>query len=141
MQLIVRSTLFLACSAALFLCTALFAFAQQSFLTVTPQNGAAPQTVQFGGQYVGEGYSIDFGDGSTSGDIGCGHGSCPGADSSVKTIDIEHTYTKEGNYVAKLRSHYSITDANCAGEDCNVVDSIQVNVGNPSQFAAEDIVS
>ena len=96
-------------------------------LSASPSSGNAPLAVNFSGSVNSAGYSIDFGDGTTSGDIGCGHGGCSAA-SVVSAVNVGHTYTSSGTYTAKLRRHFSILEGNCAGADCNVVGTATITV-------------
>ncbi len=96
-----------------------------------PSSGSAPLSVNFSGTVWSAGYSVDFGDGTTSGDIGCGHGGCP-ATSVSTNVNVNHTYTSTGTYTAKLRQHFSSNAGNCAGTDCNVIATVTVSVGNTS---------
>lgn len=96
-------------------------------LSASPSSGNAPLAVNFSGSVNSAGYSIDFGDGTTSGDIGCAHGGCP-ATSVVSAVNVGHTYTAAGTYTAKLRQHFSIVAGNCAGVDCNVVGTVTITV-------------
>ncbi len=95
--------------------------------SATPQGGFAPLTVNFSGSVNSAGYSIDFGDRTSSGDIGCSHGACP-ISPSTSNVNLAHTYTSVGTYVAKLRQHFSVNAGNCAGTDCNVVGTATVYV-------------
>ncbi len=93
----------------------------------SPSSGNAPLTVSFSGTVNSAGYSIDFGDGTSSGDVRCGHGGCPPSPSS-SSVNTTHAYTSPGTYVAKLRQHFSIVAGNCAGTDCNVVGTVTITV-------------
>lgn len=98
----------------------------------SPTKGQPPLAVIFSGTLKAAGYSIDFGDGTTSGDIGCAHGGCPETPKTTK-VNTTHTYTTEGVYIAKLRQHFTATAGNCAGVDCNVVGTATVTVGDVTQ--------
>ena len=98
--------------------------------SASPTSGAAPLLVHFSGTVASQGYSIDFGDASSSGDIGCIHGGCPSGGSS--TVSANHTYVSAGTYTAKLRQHFSSNAGNCAGVDCNVVGTAMITVGGGS---------
>ncbi len=95
-------------------------------LVATPSQGVAPLVVTFSGSVNSAGYSIDFGDGTTSGDIGCGHGSC--TTTQTTNVSASHTYATAGTYTAKLRRHFGATEGNCAGLDCNVVARATITV-------------
>ena len=98
--------------------------------SAAPTSGSAPLAVSFSGTVNSAGYSIDFGDGTSSGDVRCGHGGCPTSPSS-SSVATAHTYNSAGTYVAKLRQHFSMNAGNCAGVDCNVVGTATITVGNP----------
>ncbi len=98
-----------------------------SNFSVSPSSGVAPINVSFSGTVNSAGYSIDFGDGATSGNIGCTHGGCP-ATSAQTNVNITHTYTSSGSYTAKLRRNFSIVEGNCFGVDCNVVGTVTITV-------------
>jgi len=93
----------------------------------TPTTGTAPLSVHFTGRVNSAGYSVDFGDGSTSGDINCSHGGCPTTPTS-STVNVTHTYGSPGTYTAKLREHYAYNKGNCTGANCNVVGTMAVTV-------------
>ena len=103
---------------------------QINYLNAKPTNGSAPMTVFFTGYVKSTGYSIDFGDESTSGDINCVHGGCMPGESSV---NVSHTYRTEGTYTAKLKLHFANNAGNCAGVDCNVVASVTIKVGQAGE--------
>lgn len=94
--------------------------------SVSPVSGVAPLTVYFSGSINSAGYSIDFGDGTTSADVGCGHGACSGG--GPTSVGVSHTYSATGTYTPKLRRHALSTEANCSGVDCNVVGRTDINV-------------
>lgn len=98
-----------------------------SVFTADPSQGAAPLTVQFSGAVSSAGYSIDFGDGNGSGDVGCANGGCP-MTLARTPVQSTHTYTAPGEYIAKLRAHAPINAAACAGVDCNVVGKVRILV-------------
>lgn len=100
---------------------------QTSGLSASPTSGVAPLTVSFLGIVNSAGYSIDFGDGTTSGDIGCSHGGCP-FPPTLTNVNVNHIYTSAGTYVAKLRRHFTSNESNCAGVDCNVVGTATITV-------------
>jgi len=102
-------------------------------LSASPTSGNAPLAVRFSGSVVGSsGYSIDFGDGATSGDVNCANGGCPitnpGDPTPTANVSVTHTYTSVGTYTAKLRRNFASNEANCFGVDCNVVATTQVVV-------------
>lgn len=90
------------------------------YLNASTNSGDTPLTVRFTGGVFSGGYSIDYGDGNISEDVGCGHGSC-NPDTTYSSINRTHTYTSAGTYVAKLRRHYYNNQGNCEEADCNVV--------------------
>ena len=98
-------------------------------LSASPSSGNAPLAVNFSGSVNSAGYSIDFGDGTLSGDVGCAHGGCPSTPSS-SAVNVNHTYSSNGTYVAKLRQHFQSNAGNCNGVDCNVVGTATVTVGS-----------
>lgn len=95
--------------------------------SVNPQTGIAPMTVTFSGVVNSAGYSVDYGDGTSSGDQGCGHGSCPSSP-QYSNVEVTHTYQSPGTYTAKLRKHFGFVESNCTGVDCNVVGTVPVYV-------------
>lgn len=95
-------------------------------LSAFPSQGTAPLTVVFSGNVSSAGYTLEYGDG-TSTSFGCAHGGCPAGNQST-TVDHVHTYTAAGTYTAKLRQHFAINAGNCAGADCNVVSRVTVTV-------------
>jgi peptidoglycan hydrolase-like protein with peptidoglycan-binding domain len=95
-------------------------------LSAAPSSGTAPLKVTFSGSVNSAGYSVDFGDGASSGAIGCENGGCPVGGKSA--VNVSHTYTREGSFVAKLRANAAITAGNCAGVDCNVVGTATITV-------------
>ncbi len=101
-------------------------------LSASPSSGNAPLTVNFSGSVGSAGYSIDFGDGTSSGDIGCSHGGCP-ATSVTSAVNATHTYTSSGSYTAKLRRHFSTVQGNCNSADCNVVGTATITVSSGLQ--------
>lgn len=96
-------------------------------LSASPASGAAPLSVHFTGSVNSAGYSIEFGDGQTSGDIGCSNGGCP-VGNGPASVNVSHMYSIPGTYTAKLRAHASTVAANCYGRDCNVVGTASVTV-------------
>ena len=109
--------------------------ATSSSFSASPVSGATPLAVHFSGTVMSAGYSIDFGDGSGSGDIGCAHGGCPTSPSS-SSVNVNHTYQTAGTYTAKLRQHFTTNAGNCAGVDCNVVGTVVIVVGGGGACAA-----
>jgi PKD repeat protein len=99
-------------------------------LVVTPSSGLLPLSVSFSGNVNSIGYSIDFGDGTTSGSIGCEHGACP-ASTGPNAISVNHIYQSAGTYTAKLRKHYASNVATCTGVDCTVVGRVTITVTGP----------
>jgi hypothetical protein len=107
-------------------------------LYASPTSGSAPLTVNFTGSVQSAGYSIDYGDGSTSGDVGCAHGACsPG--SGPTSVSKSHAYANNGTYTAKLRNHFASNAANCQGVDCNVVGTATINVGTGSGTGGDSL--
>ncbi|MDP3646282.1 MAG: PKD domain-containing protein [bacterium] len=102
--------------------------------SASPTSGSAPLVVSFSGTVNSAGYSIDFGDGTSSGDVRCGHGGCPTSPSS-SSVNTTHTYNFPGTYTAKLRQHFSIIAGNCAGVDCNVVGTVMITVSGQASGA------
>ena len=96
-------------------------------LYANPVSGAAPLSVVFSGFVASTGYSVDFGDGSSSGDINCPHGGCMNTNGG-EVVNVSHVYASSGTYTAKLRKHFSFNAGNCAGADCNVVATATVTV-------------
>jgi PKD repeat protein len=95
--------------------------------SASPMLGKAPLTISFSGIVNSEGYSIDYGDGTKSGDIGCVHGGCPIGQGKTN-VSATHTYNSGGTYTAKLRTHFASNQGNCAGIDCNVVGTATITV-------------
>lgn len=97
--------------------------------SASPTSGTAPLAITFSGTVTSSGYSIDFGDGTTSGDVGCSHGGCVG--NGPTSVSTTHIYTSAGTYIAKLRRHFRTNEGNCAGVDCNVVGTVTIIINAP----------
>ncbi len=101
-------------------------------LFISKTQGAAPLAVTFSGIVSSTGYSIEYGDGKRSGTTNCRHLTCPATPLTTE-VKGSHTYETPGIYTAKLRRHYRVGEADCAGSQCNVVATVTVTIFDPSK--------
>lgn len=102
--------------------------------TVVSGSTRAPLTVEFTGSVSSTGYSIEYGDGQTSGPVNCRHLSCPPTPLTSLLKKTEHTYQKPGTYTAKLRRHFRTNERDCAGAQCNIVATATIVVTDPGKI-------